>query len=185
MSTIYAADGTSFTPDAVMKEDIVQDVRVTDHPIEDGSSVSDHSQTLPLRIVITCLVTESPISSFESEIDGVQRILDAFSFLNGAVGQLLSYQSDRYGLYESMMIEGFPSSVTKMRSAPFTISLKQVKIATFATVDIAPEDPAPVAEAGAPDEVDTGEQPTDTPTPEAAEDDSSYLKDGLEWLGVL
>ena len=186
MSTIYAADGTSFTPDSVIKETYIEDIRVTDHPIEDGSTTSDHALKLPGRIVLECLVTESPLSSGRLKlVDGVQRMTDARDVLRGMVGQLLSYQSDRFGLIENMMLEGYPHSVDKKRAYGLTITLKEVKFAVFSSVEIPPEAPAPSAETGAPDGVDTGEQPTETPNDQDAAEDKSWLLDGLEGIGVL
>ena len=185
MSTFFGPDGVTFTPDTVIKEDYIEDVLVTEHPIEDGSVTSDHAQTLPRRIVVTCMVTETPISVDILNAGGVQRMLDAREKLRGFVGKLLAYQSDRFGLFENMMIEGFPHSVETRRSYTFTISLKEVRIAEFASVSIPPEAPAPEAEAGAPDETESGEQPTETPSEGAAEEDKSLLLRGLEGLGIL
>lgn len=183
--TIFAEDGTTFTPDTVIKEDWIEDIRVTEHPIEDGSVTTDHAQELPQRVILTCMVTESPITINPLEATGTQRILDARETLQGFKGQLLDYQSDRFGLVENMMIESFPHSVETRRSYTFTISLKVVRIAVFQSVSIPPEAPAPEAEAGAPDEVDTGEQPTETPTEEAATEDKSILVGIGESLGIL
>lgn len=185
MSTFFGPDGVTFTPDTVLKEDYIEDIIVTEHPIEDGSVTSDHAQRLPKRIVITCMVTESPISVDILTVDGLQRMLDAREKLDGFVGQLLDYQSDRFGLFTNMMIEGFPHSVETRRSYTFTISLKQIRIAQFASVSIPPEAPAPEAEAGAPDETESGEQPTETPSEGAAEEDKSLLLRGLEGIGLL
>jgi len=184
LSTIFGEDGTSFTPDTVIKEDFIHDIRVTEHPIEDGSVTSDHAQQLPQRIILTCIVTESPVTVDPFEAEGPQRVLDARSTLEGFIGQLLSYQSDRFGLFENMMIESYPHSVETRRSYSFTISLKNVRIAEFQSVSIPPEAPAPPAEGGAPDEVDTGEQPTETPSDEEETEDKSWLLKGLEAIGA-
>lgn len=174
MSIFIAADGTLLRPDTVLSEDYSEDVFVTSHPTEDGSVVSDHAQRMPRVITIVAVVTESPMSAF-NVVDGVQRVLDARGFLLGAIGQLITYQSDRLGLFENMMITGFPHRVEKARSLTFTITIKEVIIATFASVEIPAEAPVPVAEGGAPDEVDTGEQGTSTPDEEKAEQDTSIL----------
>ena len=174
MSTIFAADSSFLTPDSTISEQYAEQVFVTEHPVEDGSTSTDHAQRLPRQITVEALVTESPQSPF-NVVDGVQRVIDARNFLNAAVGQLLSYQSDRFGLFENMMLVGFPHAVEKARSIRFQITLKEIRIATFASVEIPAEAPAPAAESGAPSEVDTGEQPTETPDEEKAEDDKSIL----------
>jgi hypothetical protein len=44
MITLLRADGSSLTPDACLSEDWAPVATLTQHPIEDGSIVSDHLQ---------------------------------------------------------------------------------------------------------------------------------------------
>jgi hypothetical protein len=56
------------TLDAVINEDVEHSVTVTDHPIESGSSVSDHIRDNPDTITITGIVSRTPANLIDVAI---------------------------------------------------------------------------------------------------------------------
>ena len=57
--------------DAVLREDIAHTAFVTQYPIEDGSSVADHSQPVPLTITLEGYVSDTPVIPPSTQNAGV------------------------------------------------------------------------------------------------------------------
>ena len=48
--------------DAVIKESHHFSAYISEHPVENGSTMSDHVDNLPLRLELECLVSNTPMS---------------------------------------------------------------------------------------------------------------------------
>lgn len=170
MSTSIIRDnGTSLVFDAATEVKFDYGIAVTDLPIEDGSTVSDHSQSLPLVAIVTGLVSNAPFEGAPNANPTRQK--DAVEFLLDIRGELVSLTGGRFDQVDNLLITGLPHTWSL---APFffDVSFKQVDIATAGTVfiDTTPSFQSPT---------DSGEQST----AEAPEQKTSLLKRGLNVFG--
>jgi hypothetical protein len=190
-TSIVREDGTTLTFDAVPRLGFSPSVNVTDHPIEDGSVISDHAQAQPLLISITGLVSESPFTS-TSSTGGAARVLAAIDFLKACEGQLVSVVSDRLGTFENCLVTRYPYDLTVKRSLVFEVELKQVRIATAGSVTLPVGTASEEVEDSAASEVDVGQQATTTTASDTngegaakEEADKSTLLELAEALGAV
>ncbi len=155
-TTLIRPDGQTLTFDATPVIGFQKSNTITDHPIEDGSVVSDHVQRQPDQVSLTGVVSETPLGAASPD-----RVQEALRFLNeaGELGELLEMES-RFGLTGNWILESWPYDITQLRALAFEISLRQVRIATTELVMLPREVPRPVVADSAPPEVDTGAQPT-------------------------
>lgn len=58
-----SVDDTSIVMDAVRTETHDLANTITDHPVEEGDNVSDHSRPEPDRVTMTCILTNTPLST--------------------------------------------------------------------------------------------------------------------------
>jgi len=127
--------------DASVSERYFRQKEVTQHPVEDGADVSDHTRVLPLEITIHGWVTDDPIVVLRSinatpSVPGGStddRVLDAWKQLN----RIMDEESEVKVITE---LESFPDMVLKGidvtrdkdsgRILDATITLRQITIAT-------------------------------------------------------
>jgi len=181
--TIVREDGrTTLTFDAVISYALTGTVSVTDHPVETGSTVSDHAQRQPKQLAITGIVSETPYASVASS-GGADRTAQALAFLDAAAGELLTVVTAAFGTLQNMVLTRYPTTADNVRRFTFDLEFKQVTLATAGLVEIPPEQ---TSSAGLPDEQDVGEQPTDTTedAPAQEEADTSLLLDLLTSVGA-
>lgn len=188
-------DGDVWRPDAAVRINFSPSYSVTDHPVEDGGTISDHIQAMPETIVCTMLVSENP-DRIGSATGGRIHLRDRMKWLRDTAdaGQLVDIVTRRLGVFKGYAITSFPHGIDKVARLEFQITLRKITIATATSVMITVEqvqatDEAtgesvdPETEFGAPDEIDTGEQPTtdtSTDSEEAEEDDQSTLASLLD-----
>jgi len=139
-------------------------VETTDHPIEDGSTVTDHAQSQPLTIGVQGIVSATPLVGPDQTVSG-DLLRDAVDFFGRAEEKPLRLETDRLGDFGTVLLESYDHEVTPQNKLVFELEFKEVKFATFETVEIPPE--APSGEGGAdsemPDEQDVGSQPLGDP----------------------
>ena len=181
---VRQVDRAVWEADAVLKIDLDPRYTTTNHPIEDGATVTDHVQTNPEVVVITCVVTENPPAP---AVGGPVHLREQVQFLRDTAeaGQLVDIVTRRLGTFKNFLITSVPHVLDGVARLEFPLELKQVKIAFSTTVFIDVEDLAADVVDGAPDNVDLGEQATtSTDTDEEAEDaDQSILAGLLDSLG--
>lgn len=177
-------DGSTLALDAVVTVQFTFSVEVTDHPIEDGSVVSDHAIKQPVLITVDGVVTETPIDA-DADTSGIQRVQAALDWLDASVGKLIDVVTDRLGTYTDCLLTGWPTSIDGVRRLRIPIALKQVRIATAGSVTITVEATAGGDAENAADEVDVGEQGTTDTAEEPAqeEDDRSTLATLIDAMG--
>jgi hypothetical protein len=183
--SIIRDDGSALTFDGVLDYTLSSSVNVTDHPIEDGSTVSDHAQVQPKRLTVRGIVTETPYDNVDN-VGGPDRVARALEFLDAAAGELLTVVTERFGTLENMALTSYPTTADQVRRLLFDVEFKAVRIAVAGLIDIPPSAPAtPSAASGLPDEQDVGEQPTTSTEDEPAkeEGDTSLLLDLLTSVG--
>lgn len=180
--TIIRADGASLTFDGSPEQSYAVTGRVTEHPVEDGSTFGDHYVRLPDTETIPVVVTMSP-KAFGTLPPGPLRLEVARQFLEEARGQLLTVVTSRRVLTDRMLL-GVSWRDTTTEQRVFELRLKQLQIATAQSVEIPPEAPRSdggdggSADAEMPSAQDFGEQakkemeeatPPDTDAGEEAE----------------
>lgn len=162
----------------MLRVDFAPEASATEHPVETGVTISDHIQIRPAHFTVEAYVTESPL--------GVALVplaqASAIAFLKGCLGQLLTVIIDGEGTFFNMVLEGFPHSRTAVEGRPISLRFKEIRIATALSVQIPPGVPAPVAAAGAPTELDLGQQSTTAGLPVSALKD---IKDATSTLSPV
>ena len=119
--------------DAFTKENHVGSVRVTEHPVQGGSNISDHAYNLPDKLTIEVLVSDSvqPIVSGQFASGGTKSI-SAYEVLRKLKEKrvLVSVRT-RLHYYTNMIIEGMNVSddYKSANSLKCTVSLRQVMMA--------------------------------------------------------
>ena len=156
-------DGDAFQFDAWITGNFGGQAIVTDHPIEDGSRISDHSQIEPLQITLDVRQTETPLDDPDDLWFGEARITEAMDFLRraGRAGDPLTVTIPRVGVFENMVLSAWPNEIDRRRSSAFEVTLRQIEIAATAIVDVPIEVIDPPARAGQQDEEDLGRQSTE------------------------
>jgi hypothetical protein len=156
----------------VLRVDYAPEAMISEHPVELGAEVADHIQVRPLRFTVDAYVTETPTYRL-----GPGALDMARTFLESALGKLLTVAIDGEGTFSSYALEGFGHSRTSIGGRTFACRFKQVRIAASISVAIPARLPAPVAAAGAPTEAPLGQAAT-TPAP------ASLLSVAAGFLGL-
>jgi hypothetical protein len=179
--TIPELAGLSMSFD-VVRVDFQNESIVTEHPVEFGAEVTDNVQVRPPRFVVEAIVTDSPL--LRPTAVPIPLSVDlAIQFLEQAQGKLLTIKIDGEGTWLNCILERWPHSRTHVKGRRFELGFKQIRIASALSVSIPPRLPAPVAQVGAPDEFNAGEQPTAPGVPTST---LSVGKDVItEFLGSL
>lgn len=167
-------DGATWKPDAVREVRYDLQWTVTDHPVERGLSVTDHVQAQPQSITITCVISENPTAPAEGGRVHLRKML-AWLRETADAGDLVDVLTHKLGVSRNYVIKAAPHGIDKVSRLVFDLELREVRFATVSSIEISVEDVAEDVAAGAPDEVDTGEQATTSTggTPEADEAEDS------------
>lgn len=154
-------------------------VQATDNPIEDGSRVSDHAEVMPIRLTVEGRISETPLGEPQPN-----RIEEALRFFNkiGRGFEPVEVEA-RYQSYPDMLLLEWPHDETKLRGLAITLTFREVRFADVETVALPREVPRVEAQDTAPDDVDTGTQPTqDVNESEEEETQTSWAASGIDWL---
>ena len=100
-------DGTLYYFDAVIKIDHNRSLRTTDHPVQSGANITDHSFMMPARLSMEIGMSDSMTSYQQGQWDGgSSRSVNAYlTLLNLQKGRLGMTVSTRLDSYENMVIE--------------------------------------------------------------------------------
>lgn len=125
---IFDDQNTSIGLDVVPSENHVISSTITDHPVEEGSNISDHARPDPDRLTLECIISNTPLPPLSVDWNRAQNSWVALRKLRDA-GSLVTVLTT-LGRYESMEIE----QVSVTRDAPsynalaFTVSFKKIRI---------------------------------------------------------
>lgn len=141
---------------------------VTDHPVETGVNVSDHSQPRAPEISVTGLVSETPRVTAGREVsypdtDNRGREIVASFVAAKDSAALMTAVLPGHGVFENVVVTSIRPQVVNVNVKRFSISLRQVRLADRITVNIPPLRPNADASPGIADEQDVGQQPTTNP----------------------
>ncbi len=134
--------------------------RVTDHPVEGGSDVSDHTQKMPDTLVFRGRITATPLG-----VGVPGRLERGVSWFERNEGKLISVTAPR-GIFSNVIVTRWDHGDQGLQELLFDVTMRQVIIAFGVSVPIPPRLPNPVAEVGSASPTDAGVQPpTSTPPP--------------------
>lgn len=155
--TIVREDGRFWTFDGAPSLKLSRTQRVTEHPIEDGSTVTDHLVRQPDRERIPAVVTAHPRETY-GHPTGTSRLRGARIFVEGCLGQRLTISHPNIGVLTNRVLAGFSETHTQATKLVFELDIKQIIIATAESVDIPADAPASGASEEMPDERDWAER---------------------------
>jgi len=179
-------DLTSFEFDLVEDESYDESVKVTEHPVETGSSPSDHAAEEPIKLSLKVMVTETPMLRYQTVgAVGSLRVFLATKFLQECKKKALNVTTTQDGTFTNMFIESFSYSKNIAKNRIFDIKLKQVRFGIAQTVQIPPTAPAKAAKTGASTAQSAGQQATSAAGASQAAKDQSSLYSILSSIGVL
>jgi hypothetical protein len=114
--------------DACLSEQHALTNRLTDHPVEQGFNVTDHSRPMPRTVSLDCVVSNTPLTGNPDGTDFALTIWRRFVQLHNQP-QLVDVQTAR-DYYTSMGVESVtsPVDVKSANALRFTISLKEVRV---------------------------------------------------------
>ncbi len=175
-------DGEWLDFDATIEETFAPTWDVSDHPTEDGVTISDNVAARPDRFTLRVMMTESPLGA--SATSGPERTAAALAFLRACKGRFLLVGTTRYGVYDDVLLAGFRYTVDRRRSLTFDLDFRQVAIATSASVTIPAKAPTARAATGLPSTTDAGAvSPTESAALGTDETSGSYAYRGATTLG--
>ncbi len=134
----------------------------SEHPVEDGSQVVDHIQSVPRVVRIDGTISASPLAFTGEEDGGPDRLSNAQVFLENlqprysGLPTVVELVSDRYGVLTSMMCVSMSYKVTSVVALQVTMELRQVLFATAEVGLIPPQVPQVAIAADVADEQQAG-----------------------------
>lgn len=151
----------AFTAQVTVSEQHQDDLQITDHPVEQGSTISDHAYMLPATVTITAMWSNSPSDSsilnglvrgVTGTVSGSQSLLtgNSASQVKDIYAKLLELQSSRIPFdvytgkrfYKNMMVQRMSVATDKSTENVLSVSItcRQVIIVGTRTVSV----PAPI-----------------------------------------
>lgn len=118
-------DSLSF--DATVQEQHTRDAETTEHPVEDGASITDHVRIKPDRLQMEAYLSNSPLTG--TATDGrAEGLYEQLRLLQESATLLTVLTTLR--TYESMVIEslGVPRSAKEAGAVHLNITLKQIRL---------------------------------------------------------
>jgi hypothetical protein len=175
ITTVGAVAGV--TIDATISEEHSSEADVTEHPVEQGSAITDHIRAKPRRLTLNGVISDTPLTALNFDPGTTDRPVQAWQELKRIQEQaelvdvVTSLES-----YYNMALESLSCTrdAQKGQALHFTASLREVIKADAQTV-AAPTSPAAKPKA-------LGKQPT-PPVSEAIR--QSMLSKGFGFLGIF
>jgi len=165
--------------DAVLREEHITALRITEHPVQTGANISDHAFQLPVQLMMEIGMSDVMDSMVRGQFQtGQGKSVSAYQTLVDLQAQRSPLRVvTKLNAYENMLIEHISSPVSRettygMRAV---ITLRQI---------ITAQVPSTMTDSAAPqttDQTDKGEVPSQT------QDDSSVLyqmfgiSEGADW----
>ena len=149
MINIQRVDPDTGNPSEVINLDVTLDaslshsMTVTEFPVEDGASISDHAQVMPARVTIRSIVSSTPLRVFSFDpIVGDARPRAAFEVMTELQTnkERVRIVTDRK-TYDDMMLTGLDTPIRKdtKHAFMFTASFREVRIVSSQVVTLPPE----------------------------------------------
>ena len=169
------------TFDAVPRIGFQPSARVTEHPLEDGSTVTDHAQANPRSVFISGVVAGQPLQK-NTLIPKFDPMREAVEFLNASVGVALTVVTPNDGTFTNMLLTRWPHDTTQIRRKIFDLELREVQFASVGFVALAAV--AASAASGFQAAQDIGDQATEQLDPNSSmvqSQEQTLLVQGAAW----
>lgn len=201
-----------FLPDAIISITHNMSSEVSENPIEDGSKVTDNIIKNNRELTIEGVVAAQPLEVSKSLVNAGVTALAGFlpPFVQGTVAGLLrlNQSSNRledgykvleklhedkirftmitgFKRYDNMVITSLTIPETQIKELRFTMTIKQIKIATTIFVKIPETQLKEDVKTTATSKVDEGKKTTVTPDAETEKQGSSFLLKLAQSTGVV
>lgn len=160
VTIVQEATGADLFFDATVEERHSKNATITEHPVEDGSDITDHVDQAPDGLVLTGVFTNTPFESIDpAPVPERRRVL---------YEQLVQFKRDalplivftRPEIYSNMLISRVDLTVTPDTGQQYVpvVELRQITIASQIEVPVPPEILAQFAKSSGQSETDNGKQ---------------------------
>lgn len=126
--------------DAFLRLDHTTKLKITEHPVQTGASITDHAYMEPAQLTIEVGMTDVAKSLLPGQFSGGwSRSVTAYQALKELQAQRIPIQVlTRLGLYKNMLIETItaPDDVKTLYGLRATITLREIIVAEVRTVKI-------------------------------------------------
>lgn len=126
--------------DAILKTEHTTSVTITEHPVESGAEMTDHSYVNPTRLTMDIGMTDVAQSLVDGQFDdGSSRSVSAYQRLLYLQQNRVPMQvHTRLNMYQNMLIETIeaPDDYTTLYGLKATVTMKEVFVAVVETVKI-------------------------------------------------
>ena len=130
----------SYFFDAFLRLDHVSRLKITEHPVQTGASITDHAFLEPKELTIEVGMSDTAKDIVDGQFSGSwSRSVKAYEVLRNLQAQRIPMQVlTRLGLYQNMMIEtlSVPDDYKSLYGLRATVTLKEVLVAETRTVKI-------------------------------------------------
>ena len=159
----FQDDGSIVYLDGLVNADVLDDVLITMHAIEGGSTISDHAQARPRQVQMVVEVSESPApSATEVTTTGPDRVTQVLDALDAGVGRLVDLVIQGRRTYPNLLLGSRGNAAwDQYRRVRLSIPATQVTV-TSSVDEVLEVDPARASDdvrAGA-SETDSGQTST-------------------------
>jgi hypothetical protein len=124
--------------DAILRADHVSTLGITEHPVQTGASISDHSYQLPARLTLDIAMSDVMASHVLSDFGTVgSKSVSAYQILQGIQSARLPISiTTRLKQYDNMLLETLnaPDDVKTRDGLRCTASFKQILMADVVEV---------------------------------------------------
>jgi len=138
--TIVKSDGTSLSFDTTISEEFAPEIAVTNHPIEDGSNISDHAQEMPNNFSVRSIITYTPLSGRSNQnlvpASGSQRVEIVLDFLKSCIAQFLVVETTNGKLIKNCLLTRYNHAFDVRKAVYFELQFRVARIATSQVVQI-------------------------------------------------
>jgi hypothetical protein len=177
LRTVGTAKTEVIEMDAVISHNIRYSASVTDHPVADGATISDHVRLDPTDISLTGVVTNTPVTLLAGGIiptldrsrsrSAYEALLEVYN------GRELVQIEDGLDVFTDMLMYSLevPRDRATYNALQFTASFRKIVKVGLKVVEISEDDQALAAES-----TDTGTQTPDEATPEQTSQASTLLQ---------
>lgn len=127
--------------DAFLSIDHNLQLEMTEHPVQTGASITDHTYLKPNELTMEIGMSDVMASIVDGQFSdgGATRSINAFQILKELWQQRLPLQVvTRLGIYDNMIIQSIaiPDDYTRLNGLRATVKLKELLVATLTTAKI-------------------------------------------------
>lgn len=125
--------------DAVFKSEHTSQLKITDHPVQTGASLTDYAYLQPETLIMDIGMTDVAQSIIYGQFTGKSRSVSAFQILQELQAQRIPLQvTTRLKVYQNMLIETIvsPDDYKTSSALKATVTLREIQFANVQTVKI-------------------------------------------------